>query len=326
MTQDSSSLKIKQNVLRICLAILSVLLVALLTLGSAGMVSAQSSTPSDHSDFSDIKEGGNYFRNYLDYMIDKDILRYDTGCVNPGTGQGFCPDEEMPRWQVAVLIARALNNGTDPTDLPSEATFADVAIDDNDIWYAPHVEFIAQEGITAGCGNGDNFCPDAIASRGQMAQMLKNAFNVPETTETGDVFKDVPDTHVYGVAINDVAAVDVAITFGCGYAQAGVTKAENKRDDATDRRSHRFCPAASKRDQLVTLLARAMLYEEGVDTDLDPIDTSAPINTDKAGKELPPTGPTEGLLLGSLFITSLAASIACTKIYYDTRKRQKHLL
>ena len=157
--------------------------------------------------------------------------------------------------------------------------------------------------------------------------MLKRAFNVPETTEVGNVFEDVTSgTHLE--AINDVAAQNVAITFGCGHLQAGVTKAANTRDDATDRRSKNFCPADSLRDQLVTLLARAMLYEEGVETDLDPIDTSAPIkvDTDKAGKELPDTGPTESLLLGSLFIASLAASITSAKIYYETHKRQKQLV
>ena len=330
MSQNSSFLKVKQNVLQVCLALLSILLVALLTLGSAGVISAQSSTPSAHGDYSDLE--GNYFRNYIDYLVDKDVLRYDTGCDdnNDPTAESstkFCPRDGMSRWQAAVLIARALNEGEDPTDRPATATFDDVDSTDDDIWWAPHVEFIYEEGITTGCGTGDGFCPDTMISRAQMATMLKHAFNVPETSEVGNVFEDVTSgSHLE--AINDVAAQDVAITFGCGHLQAGMTEAANTRDDATDRRSKNFCPADSLRDQLVTLLARAMLYEEGVDTDLDPIDTSAPIkhDTDKAGKELPPTGSNESLLLGSLFIASLAASITCAKIYYDTHKRQKQLV
>jgi hypothetical protein len=44
--------------------------------------------------------------------------------------------------------------------------------------YAKWIEQLAAEGITAGCG-GNNYCPTAPVTRGQMAVFLVKTFDLP---------------------------------------------------------------------------------------------------------------------------------------------------
>ena len=330
MNRTLSTSAVRRIVFDTGLAVATVLVTLFLVLGYAQTVLA--AAPASHSDYSDIEEGGNYFRDYIDYLIDEEVLEYDTGCVDGATSpEGFCPDEGMPRWQVAVIIARALNGGDDPASL-STATFADVDIDDSDVWWAPHVEFIAEEGITAGCGedSDDNklFCPDSNTSRAQMASLLKKAFDVPES-DMEDVFADVTPGSSHADAIDDIAGDEALITFGCGWRQAGFDSKEDYEADG----NRYYCPDDSRRDQLVTLLARAMRWQDGLETDLDPEPEA--ISTDSAaapagGKpdgsgQVPEAGAAasaDDFLVGSLFIGLLTASVICGRIYLDTRKRQ----
>ena len=53
--------------------------------------------------------------------------------------------------------------------------FNDVPANDQ---FAPWIEYLYNQGVTAGCGGG-NFCPTANISNGQMAVFLVKAFNVP---------------------------------------------------------------------------------------------------------------------------------------------------
>ena len=91
-------------------------------------------------------------------------LRVTQGC---GDGTGFCPDDPVQRWQMAVFLSRAfgLADGPDPN-------FGDVAAD---AWFAPEVAKLAASRITAGCGDGTNFCPDKPTSRAEMAIFLARA-------------------------------------------------------------------------------------------------------------------------------------------------------
>jgi hypothetical protein len=41
----------------------------------------------------------------------------------------------------------------------------------------PAIHYIASEGVTTGCGN-DNYCPDDILSRAQMAVFLQLPFSL----------------------------------------------------------------------------------------------------------------------------------------------------
>jgi hypothetical protein len=67
----------------------------------------------------------------------------------------FCPDEPAKRWAVAVWIVRVID-GRDPVPV-EKSRFADV--DDNE-WWMPYVERLADLQITAGCKTGPvRFCP-----------------------------------------------------------------------------------------------------------------------------------------------------------------------
>ena len=74
----------------------------------------------------------------------------ETAGIVDGTGCGsdrFCPTEPLPRWAMAVWLVRALD-GREPTTTTAPGSFADV---DSSVWWAAHVERLAQLGITTGC-------------------------------------------------------------------------------------------------------------------------------------------------------------------------------
>jgi len=91
-------------------------------------------------------------------------LGHTTGC---GDGSDYCGDRTITRAELAVFLSRAF-------DLPAgpNPNFADVAADD---WYADHVAALKASGITAGCGDGTNFCGSDITTRAQMATFLHRA-------------------------------------------------------------------------------------------------------------------------------------------------------
>ncbi|HEX4496519.1 MAG TPA: ELWxxDGT repeat protein [Thermoanaerobaculia bacterium] len=84
----------------------------------------------------------------------------------------FCPDTNLTRAQMAILLVGALHQ------TPPAATgtrFADVPAG----YYAARwIEQLAADGITNGCGGG-NFCPDLAVTRAEMAVSLTTAFHLP---------------------------------------------------------------------------------------------------------------------------------------------------
>ncbi|MCY4424968.1 MAG: S-layer homology domain-containing protein [Acidimicrobiaceae bacterium] len=144
--------------------------------------------------------------------------------------EGFCPNEPIGRATMAVWTVRVLD-GADPAPVAS-TRFADVAASH------PHAEFVerlAQLGVTGGCGDGTDFCPDDTVTRAQMAVFLSRAYSLDGGPDPG--FSDVPDDAWYSAAVAAVAASD--ITGGCG--------------DGTV-----FCPGQdTTRAQMATFLWRA---------------------------------------------------------------------
>jgi len=61
------------------------------------------------------------------------------------------------------------------SDPPATPTFGDVPTGHP---FYQFVEALASSGITGGCGNGANFCPDAPLTRGQMAVFLSKALGL----------------------------------------------------------------------------------------------------------------------------------------------------
>ena len=152
---------------------------------------------------------------------------------------GFCPTEPINRRTMAVWIVRVLD-GVDPP-ARSESRFGDV---DAAGIHAPLIERMAELGVTQGCGDGTNFCPDRSVTRSQMAVFLSRAYDLPAGPDPG--FSDVPSDAWYAPDVARLAAS--GITTGCG--------------DGTV-----FCPGReTTRAQMATFLYRALRWQEQAGT------------------------------------------------------------
>ena len=108
-----------------------------------------------------------------------------TGCA-PGS---YCPNMLLPRWQMAILLARSLVGpgmpvpaigavpGVGPYSCTSggSSLFGDVLPTDV---ACPYIHHIYAQAVTIGCGGG-NYCPDALTPRWQMAVFLARAMLGP---------------------------------------------------------------------------------------------------------------------------------------------------
>ena len=90
-------------------------------------------------------------------------------------GTLYCPNERMTREQMAVVLLKT-KHGPDFAPPACKGIFRDVPCVSP---YAPWIEQLYSEGITAGCDGGYNFCPADSASRGQSAVFLARTFNLP---------------------------------------------------------------------------------------------------------------------------------------------------
>ncbi|MFO0753176.1 MAG: choice-of-anchor D domain-containing protein [Thermodesulfovibrionales bacterium] len=95
---------------------------------------------------------------------------YERG-ITTGCGDGsFCPETELSREIMAVLLVRALVG--DDFTYTTDPSFNDVP---ESRWTFKYVQKLKDLGITVGCGN-DNFCPDDILVRKYMAVFLGREF------------------------------------------------------------------------------------------------------------------------------------------------------
>jgi hypothetical protein len=74
---------------------------------------------------------------------------------------------------MAVFLLRA-KHGSDYIPPPATGVFADVQSSNP---YAPWIEQLSEEGISAGCGGG-GYCPDDPVTRGQMAVLFSKTFGL----------------------------------------------------------------------------------------------------------------------------------------------------
>ena len=119
----------------------------------------------------------------------------------------FCPGEPLLRWVMAVWLVRILDSD-DPASAP-DAGFADV---DSGEWWAPHVNRLAEMGVTTGCRTDPlRYCPDRAVTRAQMASFLARAFELEPGPRAG--FTDVDPANVHRANIDALAAAGV--TKGC---------------------------------------------------------------------------------------------------------------
>ena len=166
---------------------------------------------------------------YFEIQMGVDVFSR-TGCAG---GDGLCPNEDLPRWEMAVWLVRILDRA-DPPAIDS-SRFADV---DPSTWWSRHAERLAELGIVEGCETEPlRFCPDDPVTRGQTAAYLARAFDLDPGVRAG--FADVPADHVFAGDIDRLAAA--GITAGC------------------DRDPARYCPRRHvTRGQMATFLARTL--------------------------------------------------------------------
>ena len=94
-----------------------------------------------------------------------------------------------------------------------QPTFGDVPLN---YWAFDFIEILAGTGITSGCGN-DNYCPEGLVTRAQMAVFLERGMNGAEfvpPAATGEVFDDVGANDFAAGFIEQFSAD--GITSGCG--------------------------------------------------------------------------------------------------------------
>lgn len=110
---------------------------------------------------------------------------FHTGVTLGCSSGSYCPFDPVPRWQMAVFIARALAGsdaavpssgfvaGKGPYNCVSggASVFTDVAKTST---YCRHVHYIAAQGITLGCADV-LYCPNQIVPRWQMAMFIARA-------------------------------------------------------------------------------------------------------------------------------------------------------
>ena len=110
--------------------------------------------------------------------------------ITTGCGPGiFCPNTLLPRWQMAIFLARSMLGpgvpiptsgsvsgvGTYDCTAGGNSLFADVPTTDV---ACPAVHYIYSQGVTTGCGAGI-YCPNTLLPRWQMAIFLVRAFHMP---------------------------------------------------------------------------------------------------------------------------------------------------
>ena len=110
------------------------------------------------------------------------------------------PLNAITRGELARLMADAL-------DLPP--TSNDFYDDDNGSQYEGDINRLAEAGVTIGCTDTE-FCPDAFASRAELASFVARALSLPEATQ--DYFTD-DDGSPHEPDINRLA--EAGITDGC---------------------------------------------------------------------------------------------------------------
>ena len=133
---------------------------------------------------------------------------------------------------IAFVISVVLAIPVAAGELTPGGTF----IDDDGDTFEPSIEAIFAAGITKGCSDRQQFCPDTAVTRGQMAAFLRRTLNLsPSTT---DFFVD-DNTSIFEADINAIA-------------EAGITKGCNPPTN------NRFCPdSRMTRAEMAAFLVRA---------------------------------------------------------------------
>lgn len=150
------------------------------------------------------------------------------GC-NPPANDRYCPADAVTRGQMAAFLDRAF-------DLPPTGT--DFFTDDDGTPFEASINRVAQAGITFGCKDGTQFCPDQSITREQMAAFLHRS---PLSLDVGEA-KAFLDTAASMFSADIEWLASVGITQGCNPPN-----------------NDHFCPTAPvTRGQMAAFLRRAL--------------------------------------------------------------------
>ncbi len=180
--------------------------------------------------FADVSPGSAFYRE-IETLLHREAT---AGCG----AENYCPDDGLPRRQLALLLERAYWGPFPPPFTAASQVFADVPLADP---YAPWIARLAADGLTAGCaGDPDGggpllprFCPEAPVRRDQMAWFAVRG-------KLGAGF--VPDP--CGVqSFEDVSIADPSCPFIRKAVQDGFLSACAPDPDGGGPLLARFCPA-----------------------------------------------------------------------------------
>lgn len=136
--------------------------------------------------------------------------------VGSASGTRLIPFSLASNSAAAPRIASIDIGGTvlsiDQAGLNQQQAFQDVPVFHA---FATYIDILKRTGVTLGCGDGKNYCPDQEVTRGEMAAFLvRSAFGTDEFVyrET-PYFDDVPATHAFFRHIQKLR--ELGITQGC---------------------------------------------------------------------------------------------------------------
>ena len=111
----------------------------------------------------------NLFHRFVENILRKGVT---AGCATPGN---YCPANPVTRAQMAVFLLKSKYGATYVPPPANGPVFGDVPPSNP---FAPWIEQLATELITAGCSSG-NYCPNNPVTRAQMAVFLLKSARGP---------------------------------------------------------------------------------------------------------------------------------------------------
>jgi len=147
-----------------------------------------------------------WWAGYVERLSELELTR---GC---GSGDSFCPDQQLTRGQAARLIADAFGLTTDDT-----AGFSDIA----DSPHTAAINALFAAGVTLGCGSNPlRFCPDEPITLQQIASLITRAAEAAaeeaEAPEPEPVFEDLEEiSETHRDAVNTLTENGIFDEVGC---------------------------------------------------------------------------------------------------------------
>lgn len=194
---------------------------------------------------------------WVDYIYLLNRFAITVGCRTAPLD--FCPGDTVTQAQMAAFLVRAIAG--EGFAYPIQPYFTDVPAGNSLFKY---VQKMRELNINPGCGN-NQFCPNALVTRGQMAQYIVRAlYGESFPYDTTPRFGDVPSSNALFPYVQKM--YDLGVTQGCT--------------------SGNYCPQDTvTREQMAAFLSRAFFRYGNLTTTTPPPPPPPPV---------PASGPTLG--------------------------------